>query len=584
MQQKDETLNWLNAWNAPHWMQVFGTGGGYSSVNTQLNRTVDGETYKWYTNQVGTGVNNVEVFATSWVRDLMVARNYADSRFLADLATEGSRMTGLSDANYGFTPGTHSTHDLGMAMDLSLKHYISNGFQLNGVQSNIAAEIAAADKKYTDISAALKNAWSNDKAFDLAELLKQLQRGEDDNKQHAAIKEFFSLYAVTQASNGSLAAASQAFVQAQDKAKAGAALFANTIRGGYLGSAGYNTYEAMRNILGRLGTTFTNAPGHRDHFHITFKPPKLLAIDSSGKNLMAEGPAVAPDFSALASAYAAEPVVHVAQSKTGKERFDVVMDTCQRATRGEVKKLHPTFHIGRYYLKLDVNDPKGVDYLTDAKLSIVTPPKYGSLTLKTEPVYGYQYYVYQAFDNTWLGKDRTEIRVELRGKTYKMIHRIEMTVDEELSDKPYEKYYNGPCDARGRRIAFDSEVSYPLTAGASTTDYSIGQLVTLLDLHHGLADAAGTLLVFEDLPGAALGLHEGGSDWNARITLDSNAAGHGWYVDPTPWSVSDDFLPTSDPNLWLAKPGSGAEGKMDLLSVWLHELGWTTPQRWRAVW
>ncbi|MDO9480902.1 MAG: matrixin family metalloprotease, partial [Hydrogenophaga sp.] len=75
----------------------------------------------------------------------------------------------------------------------------------------------------------------------------------------------------------------------------------------------------------------------------------------------------------------------------------------------------------------------------------------------------------------------------------------------------------------------------------------------------------------------ALGLHEGGSGWNARITLDSNAAGHGWYVDATPWSPSspfnDDYLPTSDPNLWLAKPGSGAEGKMDLLTVWLHELG-----------
>ncbi|MDP2221711.1 MAG: matrixin family metalloprotease, partial [Hydrogenophaga sp.] len=92
-----------------------------------------------------------------------------------------------------------------------------------------------------------------------------------------------------------------------------------------------------------------------------------------------------------------------------------------------------------------------------------------------------------------------------------------------------------------------------------------------------LAAASGVHTELADLPGAALGLHEAGRGRNARITLDSNAAGHGWYVDATPWSSSspfnDDYLPTSDPNLWLAKPGSGAEGKMDLLTVWLHELG-----------
>ena len=88
-----------------------------------------------------------------------------------------------------------------------------------------------------------------------------------------------------------------------------------------------------------------------------------------------------------------------------------------------------------------------------------------------------------------------------------------------------------------------------------------------------LAEASGVHTELTDLPGGALGLHESGLGWNASITLDNNAAGHGWYVDATPWSVNDDYLPTSDPNLWLAKPGSGAEGKMDMLSVWLHELG-----------
>ena len=64
-----------------------------------------------------------------------------------------------------------------------------------------------------------------------------------------------------------------------------------------------------------------------------------------------------------------------------------------------------------------------------------------------------------------------------------------------------------------------------------------------------------------------------GSGYGARIILDDNAAGHGWYIDPTPLNNTDDFLPTSNPNVWQAKPDSNAAGKMDMLSVLLHEYG-----------
>ncbi|MBI2748600.1 MAG: matrixin family metalloprotease [Burkholderiales bacterium] len=60
---------------------------------------------------------------------------------------------------------------------------------------------------------------------------------------------------------------------------------------------------------------------------------------------------------------------------------------------------------------------------------------------------------------------------------------------------------------------------------------------------------------------------------DAHITLDTDAAGHGWYVDATPLDNTDDYLPTSDPNVWQAKAGSDAAGKMDMLSVLLHEYG-----------
>jgi Bacterial Ig domain/Hint domain len=72
--------------------------------------------------------------------------------------------------------------------------------------------------------------------------------------------------------------------------------------------------------------------------------------------------------------------------------------------------------------------------------------------------------------------------------------------------------------------------------------------------------------------------------WAARtegtqITLDARAAGWGWFVDPTPESHSE-FVPVSldaseqarlaDFN---ADVGSAAEGKLDLLTVLIHELG-----------
>ena len=74
-------------------------------------------------------------------------------------------------------------------------------------------------------------------------------------------------------------------------------------------------------------------------------------------------------------------------------------------------------------------------------------------------------------------------------------------------------------------------------------------------------------VTFADLTGSALG------QTNASgITLDTNAAGYNWFIDTTPADNSE-FLPTSNPNEWVAKAGSAAAGKMDMLSVLLHEYG-----------
>jgi hypothetical protein len=61
-----------------------------------------------------------------------------------------------------------------------------------------------------------------------------------------------------------------------------------------------------------------------------------------------------------------------------------------------------------------------------------------------------------------------------------------------------------------------------------------------------------------DFPGPWLGMAFSGAIW-----IDQDAAGYGWYIDPT--AANDAVFP--------AAPGSPAYGKIDLLTVVAHELG-----------
>jgi hypothetical protein len=68
-----------------------------------------------------------------------------------------------------------------------------------------------------------------------------------------------------------------------------------------------------------------------------------------------------------------------------------------------------------------------------------------------------------------------------------------------------------------------------------------------------------------DLPGAWVGQAVG-----SVIYLDTDAAGHGWFVDSTP-DHNEEF--TLFDNAWLAVAESAASERIDLLTVLAHELG-----------
>ncbi|MGV8934697.1 MAG: Ig-like domain-containing protein, partial [Gallionellaceae bacterium] len=107
-----------------------------------------------------------------------------------------------------------------------------------------------------------------------------------------------------------------------------------------------------------------------------------------------------------------------------------------------------------------------------------------------------------------------------------------------------------------------ADIRQPLTIADTTSMSAL--------LGSGLFDSsayAGITLNFADLPSGAVGQTTG-----TTITLDTNAAGHNWFIDPTP-NQNEEWLPTSNPNEWVAKIGSTAYNKMDMLSVLLHEYG-----------
>jgi hypothetical protein len=76
-----------------------------------------------------------------------------------------------------------------------------------------------------------------------------------------------------------------------------------------------------------------------------------------------------------------------------------------------------------------------------------------------------------------------------------------------------------------------------------------------------------TPVYITDLPGAYVGMSSPDGIW-----IDRDAAGHGWFVDPTP-SDNSEFVDHLSAGKLAATEGSPAYGKMDLLTIIEHEMG-----------
>lgn len=225
-----------------------------------------------------------------------------------------------------------------------------------------------------------------------------------------------------------------------------------------------------------------------------------------------------------------------------------------------------------------------------ATVTILQQPKHGVLRLVTQADVGTILagdtgtidaadpgYFYLP-ETGYLGKDKAIMLVDFGGGLKVKVVFFFQAINGQLGNTGFQDL----CSKTGVYWKISSTLAPNGTSTLTAVDYlpslatattSVTNAATLASiLGKGLANSldantSGVTLAIADLPGGAVGQTVG-----TAITLASNAAGYGWYVDPNPASNTD-FLPTSNPDVWMAKAGSAAAGKMDMLSVLLHEYG-----------
>ena len=218
------------------------------------------------------------------------------------------------------------------------------------------------------------------------------------------------------------------------------------------------------------------------------------------------------------------PMMIVAAANPTKER---VVGVCLPVKGGELAE-GILFSFGGaaqdYLIRYEHKDPMDVDISrVQIKLLAVTrQPEHGQLTMiKNDP---YQAILYRP-DAGYYGKDRVEATVAV-GKDIvrvvynfviqrKYIERLQPAEDRKLCPKGL--YW---------KISGASEEGDTLTGGR-------------FDGMNALLTTASQHLIFADLSGLSIG-QTTGTGPSAQITLDTNAAGYGWYVDRqllNPWGA-----------------------------------------------
>lgn len=189
-----------------------------------------------------------------------------------------------------------------------------------------------------------------------------------------------------------------------------------------------------------------------------------------------------------------------------------------------------------------------------AKITLLLAPKHGKLILgdKESPD---EYFP----DKEYSGYDSFTMQIEKDGIKVKVNYSV-------IVDYPGELEY---IDCSGQPK--DSDGIWKISQASNHILNDTASWMQPSSLSVLISHASSKLSGFSNFAGGALGKATGEGS-SATIALDTTAAGYGWYIDYTPY-LNEEYLPTSNPLEWIAKPGSQADGKVDLLTVLLHEYG-----------
>jgi len=186
------------------------------------------------------------------------------------------------------------------------------------------------------------------------------------------------------------------------------------------------------------------------------------------------------------------------------------------------------------------------------KTTVLQAPEHGRFESNEKGVF-----VYLPSDRNYLGSDRATLLVEIGGYKVKVIYHFNV-----MSDVPGSGAQGSP--EQDKRFCPNGRV-WKISLNPDDPNAPVYTFEHPYQLTSPYAGLSNVKLTFGPLAGGAVGQTTGNT-----ITLDPTAAGHGWFLDPTPWDNAE-YVATSNPNEWVALPGSAASGKIDLLTVLLHE-------------
>ena len=585
-----ETLSWLNAYNAPHWMNI------YASFNIPY---VTNQSNSYFTD----GQNVKEVYATSWMHDLFSVWTQVNGA--QGLTTGQLRINGLTDPTFALRGS--GGHSVGMGIDLGVAAYINPSFQLSLLPTFPDGFVSG--------NTTTVNGWSIDNAKTGAGELVNAQ----GNRQRDALLNFLSLYALTQNTGTDPGTWSQLPVQNGELVRtalfgSGGANNTQLIQNVWIGGQGtfydkqtgitwnQNPYDGMNNVLGQLGFSGQlNNPvlhhaalkDHYNHFHIDLRAPERVDLP---QNLMTGD--------AASSQVAEDGLIVNAQTWLAQVKADlnltqgevtmwipdmpnvppqaapVMIAQANQAQASDVKTMrtigvcHPAPN--NNYSGSNGVDPKGMaaQYLRNYEHRKIANSEPGTITILQQPAHGILRLVTEAdrgtlFGSTasplkpdaglyaylpeegYLGKDKAIAIVEIGGVKVKVVFYFQ-AISEAIPDydtlckKGYSWKISSTLDVNGNSTLTSVEYQSPATDTA-TLAATLGSSVS------SLFGTSGVMLNIADLAGGALGQTTGSS-----ITLDTTAAGNNWFIDTTP-SDNSEYLPTSNPFEWVAKAGSVVE-------------------------